>query len=148
MLHPLAKAPILQENDLKLVDGASIFFYLSETYCKELYPLDDFKDCAKVDEMICFGMDGFKKSIAMFIEYLLEAKIRGGAVDSEKVTMHEKEVNKNLETLNMILDRRKYIAGDKLTSADFLIYGNLKLLPIIFIELTKYPKLKSYFATL
>ncbi|XP_049948970.1 glutathione S-transferase 1-like [Schistocerca serialis cubense] len=136
---PQHTVPALEDNGLYLAESRAIAMYLISKYVKDdsLYPKDVNKRVL-VDQRLFFDQDLYNRILSVFLP-----KFFGKPVDPSNVD----KVNDGLETLNRMLDGKQWLAGDKITLADYAVANSLSALefaPESGIDPTKQPNIKQW----
>jgi glutathione S-transferase len=138
-VHPLGKAPVLEDGELKIAESAAIIEYLIETYGQgQFRPASGTDDYWRYVHFLHFA-----ESSAMLPLMLFMYTNRLG--DAGK-PLHERifsEIDNHFSYLNAELEGRDFLAGDSLTGADV---QNIQVLenPYAMGLLEQYANLKRY----
>ncbi|XP_049771992.1 inactive glutathione S-transferase D3-like [Schistocerca cancellata] len=136
---PQHTKPALEDNGLYLAESRSIAMYLISKYAKDdsLYPKDVNKRVL-VDQRLFFDQDLYNRIFNVFRPKFYGEQVDTGSID---------KVNEGLETLNRMLDGKQWLAGDKITLADYAVANSLSALEFVpesGIDPTKQPNIKEW----
>ena len=126
-INPYGKVPVIQEGDFVLNESYAIARYLARQSTDEhFYPVNDPKKAAKIDALIDFDVQTFKKGFEPYTNEVLYAVFFQGkdAPTEERKAELQKAVDDNFKQLDDILKRNggDYVNGEHLTLADFSIF--------------------------
>lgn len=142
-INPQHVIPTLVDNDFVLWESRAILIYLVEKYGKndKFYPRDP-KKRAVVNQRLYFDMGTL---YARFAEYYYPAIFENKNFDEEKF----KKLEEAFEFLEVYLGKTTYVAGDKLTVADFCILATITTMKVAAeIDFSKYPNIERWYAQL
>ena len=126
--------PYLIDGDFKMTESNAILRYICEKYKPELLG-ETIKEKAYVNMVV--GVIG---------DITMNAKIIFNGTDSSKNEMVKTFINNKLNDINNFLGKHKFVAGDKLTYADFLLYESEQSIQEFIVPTTsKYPNLLRHF---
>uniref|UniRef100_A0A182Q4R8 glutathione transferase n=1 Tax=Anopheles farauti TaxID=69004 RepID=A0A182Q4R8_9DIPT len=137
-VNPQHTIPTLVDNGHVLWDSHAILIYLAEKYALDdsLYP-KDVVERSVVNQRLFF--DG-----GIFQGATLQAAIlsfRGKPIPEE----HLAKLKRAVEVLEMYLTDKPFVAGQKLTIADFSIFVSVCSLDMMKYDLTAYPNIVRWF---
>nr|QII57454.1 glutathione-S transferase delta8 [Xenocatantops brachycerus] len=137
--NPQHTVPILEDNGIYISESRAIAMYLVSKYAKDdsLYP-KDLNKRVLVDQRLFFDQDFFHRILNVFMPVF-----QGKQADPSKI----EKVNDSLETLNRMLDSKQWLAGDKITIADYAVaisISALEFIPDSGIDATKQPNVKQW----
>lgn len=127
--------PYLFDGDFKMTESQAIMRYICSKYNPALLG-ETIKDKAMVDMAV--GV--------LYDVITAKSRLMYGGKDCDGHEGFEKKIKEKLDNIEKVLGKYKYIAGDKITFADFLCVEviesiNVLLQPI----LDKYPNIKRHF---
>ncbi|XP_049856663.1 glutathione S-transferase 1-like [Schistocerca gregaria] len=136
---PQHTIPALEDDGLYLAESRAIVMYLISKYAKDdsLYPKDVNKRVL-VDQRLFFDQDLYNR-----ILNVARPKFYGEQKDPSSID----KVNDGLDTLNRMLDGKQWLAGDKITLADYAVANSLSVLEFVpesGIDPTKQPNIKEW----
>nr|QII57453.1 glutathione-S transferase delta6 [Xenocatantops brachycerus] len=110
-INPQRTIPALVDNGLNIAESRAIVTYLVSKYAKDdsLYPKDVQKRVL-VDQRLFFDQDFYNRILNTMTPTFSGAPLSQSDVD---------KVNDGLDTLNRMLEGKQWLAGDKITVADY-----------------------------
>ncbi|KXJ72089.1 hypothetical protein RP20_CCG018983 [Aedes albopictus] len=142
-LNPQHVIPTLVDNDFVLWESRAILIYLCEKYGKndKFYPRDP-KKRAVVNQRLYFDMGTL---YARFADYYYPAIFQNQPFNEELF----KKLEEAFEFLEIYLGQGAYVAGDKLTVADFCVLASVTTMKeAAGIDFSKYPNIERWYAQL
>ncbi len=120
-LNPAAKVPVLIIGDLVLSDSTAIFEYLEEVYPFPALLPEGPAERAEARRLTFWFDDKFHSEVTSKLLYqrITKKLSRVGHPDSTIIKAGVKALKFHFEYLDYILERRRWLAGDKMTIADF-----------------------------
>lgn len=138
-VNPQHTVPTLVDNNFPLWESRPICIYLVEKYAKDdsLYPKDP-KKRAVVNQRLYFDMGTLTKRLYDFFypQLMLNEK-----PDAEKF----KQLEEAVELLDVFLESGNFLAGDKMTIADFAVAVTVSVIELTGYELAKYPNISRWY---
>ncbi|MBC6437721.1 MAG: glutathione S-transferase family protein [Rhodobacteraceae bacterium] len=131
--NPAGKVPVLRINGLTLSDSQAICEYIEETVpTPELMP-QGAKSRAEVRRLCAWFDDKFHHEVTAKLVYERVNKrvTRGGYPDGQAVMAGARQIKFHLDYMTWLLDRRRWLAGDRMTLADFAAAAHLSCLDYI-----------------
>jgi glutathione S-transferase len=129
-LNPAGTVPVLIEQDGSVIsDGNTICEYLEEVEPSvPLLPKDPFER-AEIRRLVAwFDLKFYAEvSFPLISEKLLKRLIGGSAPDSRAVRAGRSNIHMHLNYIAWLTDRRKWLAGNSLSMADFAAAAHLSL---------------------
>ncbi|MGR3541019.1 MAG: FtsZ-binding protein FzlA [Hasllibacter sp.] len=131
--NPAGKVPVLKIDGEVLSESGAICEYLEETRPDPALMPKDPKERAEVRRLVGWFDDGFDREVtAKLVGERLNRKVFGqGYPDSRRVKEGSNRRRYHLEYLSWLLDRRRWLAGDVMTLADFAGAAHLSCLDYI-----------------
>ncbi|XP_049773688.1 glutathione S-transferase D6-like [Schistocerca cancellata] len=119
-INPQRTVPALVDNDLNIAESRAIVTYLVSKYAKDdsLYPRDLQKRVV-VDQRLYFDQDFYNGILKV-----IDPSFSGKPLSQSDVD----KVNNGLEILNRILEGKQWLAGEKITVADYATVVSLATL--------------------
>nr|CAD7458695.1 unnamed protein product [Timema tahoe] len=139
-LNPQHCIPTLDDNGFALWESRAILAYLQSQYGKDesLYPKDP-KKRAVVDQRLYFDMGTLYARIGEYYYPIIFQKAKG---DPEKF----KKLEEAFEFLEKFLTGSAWVAGDKITIADFAVISSVSTAEVVGFHVNTYPNVAKYLA--
>nr|UUB32739.1 glutathione S-transferase GSTe3 [Dendroctonus valens] len=139
--NPLHTVPVLEDGNFTLWDSHAINSYLVNKYATDdaLYP-KDIQKRALVDSMAHFDTGYlFGKGVRI---------IKAVFTQDKSVNLDElkADVRESYDILEVILNKRKFVAGDSMTIADFNIVATLSTTEVCVPMEKEYPSIDAWYA--
>lgn len=131
--NPSGKVPMLKDDGLVLADSAAIFEYLEEVYpAVPLLPVDA-PGRAEARRLAAWFDDKFHHEVTMNLlhERINKKLMKTGYPDSQRIKAGAKNIKYHLDYMGWLLDQRRWLAGDRMTIADFAAAAQLSCLDYI-----------------
>ena len=131
--NPAGKVPVLKIDGLLLTESAAICEYLEETRPEPPLMPSDPKARAEVRRLMHWFDDKFHHEVTKNLVYERVNKkiMRGGYPDGKAVKTGAQQIKYHLDYMAWLLDHRRWLAGDKMTMADFTAAAHLSCLDYI-----------------
>ena len=142
-IHPAGKVPAMVDGDFKLFESNAIIRYFARKKNSDLYP-NDIKQQAIIDQWIDFVSIHIQNGVSRVLWNKVFAPKLGKEVDQNSMKCGYEFLEKYLPVVNQQLGRTKYLAGDKLSLADFVLLAYTDPLETIEVDIKKYPKLAKW----
>ena len=125
--------PVLVENEIILSDSLAIFEYLEETYAEPSLLPDLPLKRAESRRLSNWFDDKFHKEVTqnLLYERVYKKITQSGYPNSEKIKLGIKNLRYHLDYMDWLLEKRKWLAGDEMTIADFSASAHLSSLDYI-----------------
>mmetsp|Transcript_134478 Transcript_134478/g.190132 ORF Transcript_134478/g.190132 Transcript_134478/m.190132 type:complete len:221 (-) Transcript_134478:9-671(-) len=137
-INPNHYVPAIDDNGFTLYEGAAILQYICESKSNFEYYPQDAKVRAKVNQYLHFHHGTVRQFAAIVRAQLFKS------ITPEEA---QKVVEGAAEKLEKFIGDNKFLAGDKVTIADFLAAGEFQDTVAIFgFNLDKYEKVKAWWA--
>lgn len=120
-MNPSGKVPVLKTDKLTLAESGAICEYLDETHPEPaLIPTNPEKR-AEMRRLVSWFDDKFYRDVTMNLlgERLLKKIMGGGYPESKNVKAGAKNIRYHMKYMTYLLDRRRWLAGDRMSMADF-----------------------------
>jgi glutathione S-transferase len=131
--NPAAKVPVLRLDGIMMSESAQICEYIEETRPEpSLLPSDPVARL-EVRRLVNWFDDKFHHEVTSNLLYeRVNKKVTGqGYPDSKNVKAGAKAIKYHLDYMTWLLDNRRWLAGDKMTLADFAAAAHLSSLDYI-----------------
>ncbi len=142
-LHPAGKVPVMDDDGFVLFESGSIIKYLAEKHGSTLYPAD-LAERAQVDKWTDFVSLHVNNGVNRVFFNRVLAPVVGVEVDERSVTDGLSFLDRFLPVVENQLSENPYIAGDKLTLADFNLLSVLDPAEASQIDLSPYPHISAW----
>ncbi len=132
-LNPARKVPVLKTDKLVLPDSAAICEYIEETYpTPPLLPRNP-EERAEVRRLVAWFDDKFYHEVTKNLlgERVMKKVMGAGYPDSKNVKTGARKIKMHLDYMEFLLDRRRWLAGNQMTLADFAAAAQLSCLDYI-----------------
>jgi glutathione S-transferase len=132
-LNPGGQIPILRTDKLALSDSTAICEYLEEKHPEPaLFPQGPERK-AEVRRLNAWFDDKFYRDVTLnLLGERVQKKIMGrGYPDSKNVKKGSSKIKFHIDYMGWLLDRRRWLAGDRMTLADFSAAAQLSCLDYI-----------------
>ncbi|MDG2354996.1 MAG: glutathione S-transferase family protein [Paracoccaceae bacterium] len=125
--------PVLVEKEIILSDSLAIFEYLEETYAEPSLLPDLPLKRAESRRLSNWFDDKFHKEVTqnLLYERVYKKITQSGYPNSEKIKLGIKNLRYHLDYMDWLLEKRKWLAGDEMTIADFAASAHLSSLDYI-----------------
>jgi len=131
--NPAGKVPILRIDGMHLSDSGAICEYLEETIPEPPLMPSDPKGRAEVRRLVNWFDDKFHQEVTSNLVYERVNKkiMRGGYPDGKAVKTGAQQIKYHMDYMAWLLDHRRWLAGDRMTLADFTAAAHLSCLDYI-----------------
>jgi len=131
--NPAGKVPVLRLDGLVMSESAAICEYIEETRPEpSLLPADAVQRL-EVRRLVSWFDDKFHSEVTskLLYERVNKKVMKQGYPDSKNVKAGAKAIKYHLDYMTWLLDHRRWLAGDKMTLADFAAAAHLSSLDYI-----------------
>ncbi len=142
-IHPAGKVPALVDGDFTLFESNAIIKYLARKADSALYP-DDLKKQAIIDQWVDFVSQHIHNGISRVLWNKMMAPKFGFDVDENSMKCGYEFLEKYLPIVDAQLGKTKYLAGDEISIADYILLAHVDPLEAIEIDVNKYPNLARW----
>lgn len=131
--NPAGQVPVLKINGTHISDSQAICEYIEETNPEPALLPTDPRARAEVRRLVGWFDDKFHHEVTANLVYERVNKkvMRGGYPDGKAVKEGAANIKFHLDYMTWILDHRRWLAGDKMTLADFAAAAHLSCLDYI-----------------
>ena len=141
---PTITLPYLETEKGNISQSAAIKNYICTKYCPELLGQNLFEK-AKVDQWVEFA----NCDIARSAQALIYPIFGWNKYEKEKADKENGNIKNYLKILNSLLEKNKYILGEKITLADIALFRHLRFFMMFHfpegMRKSLFPKLTSWF---
>jgi glutathione S-transferase len=132
-INPAGKVPVLRTDTLTLGESNAICEYLDEVHPNPPLMPEDAEARAEVRRLVNWFDDKFYRDVTLnLLGERLQKKVTGGGYpDSKNVKLGSAKIKYHLDYMHYLLDRRRWLAGDRLTLADFSAAAQISCLDYI-----------------
>ncbi|MGG7645426.1 glutathione S-transferase family protein [Rhodovulum sp. YNF3179] len=132
-MNPAGKVPVLRENGLTLGESTAICEYLEETHPEPALLPARPAERAEARRLVCWFDDKFHQEVTKNLLYeRVNKKVMGlGYPESKNVKAGAQKIKFHLDYMAWLLDHRRWLAGDRMTLADFAAAAHLSCLDYI-----------------
>ncbi|MHB8885777.1 MAG: glutathione S-transferase family protein [Methylovirgula sp.] len=149
-LHPDHRVPILEDDGYVLWESNAILQYLAAKRPQsELLPMHDIKPGLDVVRWQFWDGAHWDPACAIFIfEYVVKALIGAGEPDTAEIARGTKLFTRCADLLEHELGKHRFVAGDRLTLADFAIGSSMIIAEQARYPLDAYPAIRRWHSEL
>ena len=148
-MNPSGKVPVLKTDTITLSDSVAICEYLNELHPEPaLFPMD-IERRAETRRLVAWFDDKFYREVTLNLlgERLLKKVMGQGYPESKNVKAGAKSIRYHLNYMTYLLDRRRWLAGDRLSMADFSAAAQISCLDYISdVDWNSYDLVKDWYA--
>ncbi len=149
--NPAAKVPVLKMDGKMMAESSAICEYLEEKYPEPALMPRDPDGRYEVRRLVSWFDDKFHHEVTSKLLYeRVNKKIMGtGYPDSANVKAGAKAVKYHLDYMHWLLDRRRWLAGESMSMADFAAAAHLSALDYISdVDWNRSAVIKDWYATI
>jgi glutathione S-transferase len=131
--NPAGKVPVLRIDDMVLSESSAICEYIEEKYPSASLMPSDPEGRYEVRRLVSWFDDKFHHEVTsnLLYERVNRKLMKSGYPDSKNVKAGAKAIKFHLDYMAWLLDRRRWLAGDAMTLADFAAAAHLSSLDYI-----------------
>lgn len=131
--NPAGKVPILRIDEMTLSESAAICEYIEEKHPSPSLMPNDPEGRFEVRRLVSWFDDKFHHEVTsnLLYERVNRKLTKSGYPDSKNVKAGSKAIKYHLDYMAWLLDRRRWLAGDAMTLADFAAAAHLSSLDYI-----------------
>ncbi|MDF3414896.1 glutathione S-transferase family protein [Sulfitobacter sp. M57] len=131
--NPAGKVPVLRLDGIIMSESAAICEYLEETRPEPSLLPSDPLERLEVRRLVNWFDDKFHVEVTskLLYERVNKKMMKQGYPDSKNVKAGAKAIKYHLDYMTWLLDHRRWLAGDKMTLADFAAAAHLSSLDYI-----------------
>lgn len=150
-MNPAGKVPVLRNNGRVLAESTAIAEYLEEQHPEPPLLPRNAADRAEARRINLYFDDKFHNEVtANLLHERVYKKITGqGYPDSRAVKTGASKIKFHLDYMGWLLERRRWLAGDMLTIADFTAAAHLSCLDYISdVDWNRSAAVREWYATM
>ncbi|CAG8509938.1 3918_t:CDS:2 [Funneliformis caledonium] len=115
--HPFGQVPVLIDGDFQLFESRPMSIYLAKKYqgtktSTILYPTDDLRKAALVDQFISIEYSNYDEAIKKIAVEEIYTKFNGKTPVQENIIAGREALSKVLDVYEKLLEGKDYLAGD------------------------------------
>jgi len=141
--------PVYAENNVVISDSTAIFEYLEETHAEPSLLPNQPEKRAEARRLSHWFNDKFQKEVTenLLYERVYKKIAKRGYPDSRKIKLGIRNFKFHLDYMNWLLDKRKWLAGDEMTIADFSASAHLSSLDYTNdVDWDGFPSVKDWYS--
>jgi glutathione S-transferase len=129
-MNPAAQVPVLRIDNLVLCDSGAIFEYLEERYQEPALLPKGSAARAEARRLAAWFDDKFHREVTanLLYERVNKKLARSGYPESDKIKAGMSNIKYHLDYIGWLIERRRWLAGDEMTIADFAAAAHLSCL--------------------
>jgi glutathione S-transferase len=150
-MNPAGMVPVLKADGLVLADSNAICEYIEEKHPEPALMPDDYAKRAEVRRLVAWFDDKFHREVTVNLLYeRVNKKVRQeGYPDSKNVKAGAKNIKFHLDYLTWLLEQRRWLAGERMSLADFAAAAQLSCLDYIRdVDWDRSALVKDWYATI
>lgn len=148
-LNPNRKAPVLADGKFTLWESNAIVAYLAELHPEAGLLPPDPRGRADVARWQYWEASHWDAACAKIIfERVVKGALGLGEPDSAAIASGEKELERCAGVLDAHLRDRRYLCGDRLTTADFVVGADLTMAEAAALPIDRHTHVKRWYADL
>lgn len=131
--NPSGKVPMLKADGLVLAESSAIFEYIEETHSTPALLPDSAADKAEARRLAAWFDDKFHHEVTVNLLYerINKKLMKAGYPESSRIKAGAKNIKYHLDYMGWLLEQRRWLAGDRLTIADFSAAAQLSCLDYV-----------------
>ncbi|MCI5040303.1 MAG: glutathione S-transferase family protein [Donghicola eburneus] len=131
--NPAGKVPVLRLNGKILSESMAICEYIEEVYPDPALMPYSPEERYEVRRLVSWFDDKFHTEVTqnLLYERVNKKLMKSGYPDSKAVKMGAQKIKYHLDYMAWLLDHRRWLAGDRMTLADFAAAAHLSALDYI-----------------
>lgn len=128
--NPAGDVPVLVGEGIALADSAAIFEYLEETGPEPRLLPSDPVERAEARRLVGWFDGKFNAEVTdkLVSERAMKRIMRQGYPDSTRIKEGARDIKLHLQYIGWLIERRRWLAGEQLTIADFAAAAHLSCL--------------------
>ena len=149
LVSPAGKVPVLRGKGRTFTESQAICEYIDATYPDPPLIPEDTLDQYEARRLVCWFDGQFHEEVtSRLVGERALRKLQGrGLPDATNLAKGRKRLHVHLGAIHSLLDQRRWIAGDRMTIADFAAAAHISCLDFVRdIEWSEQPLLKDWYA--
>lgn len=143
-INPNAKVPALVDGGLNLWESNAIMCYLARKAGSDLWPGDDDRRIDVIRWMSWDALHFSRHGGNLYFEHIIKKKFGLGEPDPATVDEASKYFRQYSAVLDNHLRGRKYLVGDGLTVADFVVAATLPYAEEARLPVAEFPEIQRW----
>lgn len=131
--NPSGKVPMLKADGFVLAESSAIFEYLEETHPTPALLPESSADKAEARRLAAWFDDKFHHEVTVNLLYerINKKLMKAGYPESSRIKAGAKNIKYHLDYMGWLLEQRRWLAGDRMSIADFSAAAQLSCLDYI-----------------
>ena len=131
--NPSGKVPMLKADGFVLAESSAIFEYIEETYPTPALLPESSADKAEARRLAAWFDDKFHHEVTVNLLYerINKKLMKAGYPESSRIKAGAKNIKYHLDYMGWLLEQRRWLAGDRMSIADFSAAAQLSCLDYI-----------------
>jgi glutathione S-transferase len=148
-MNPSGKVPVLKTDTLTLGESGAICEYLDEIHPEPALFPTDIERRAETRRLASWFDDKFYNEVTLNLlgERTMKKIMGNGYPESKCIKAGSKNIRYHMKYMEYLLDRRRWLAGDRMTIADFSAAAQISCLDYISdVDWNSYDLVKEWYA--
>jgi glutathione S-transferase len=148
-MNPSGKIPVLKTGTITLGESSAICEYLDEIHPEPALIPTDIERRAETRRLASWFDDKFYHEVTLNLlgERTMKKVMGNGCPDSKNIKAGSKNIRYHMKYMEYLLDRRRWLAGDRLSIADFSAAAQISCLDYISdVDWNSYDLVKEWYA--
>ena len=148
-MNPSGKIPVLKTGTITLGESSAICEYLDEIHPEPALIPTDIERRAETRRLASWFDDKFYHEVTLNLlgERTMKKVMGNGCPDSKNIKAGSKNIRYHMKYMEYLLDRRRWLAGDRLSIADFAAAAQISCLDYISdVDWNSYDQVKEWYA--
>ncbi len=148
-MNPSGKVPILKTDTITLGESSAICEYLDEIHPEPALIPTDIEKRAETRRLASWFDDKFYHEVTLNLlgERTMKKIMGKGYPESKNIKAGSKSIRYHMKYMEYLLDRRRWLAGDRMTIADFSAAAQISCLDYISdVDWNSYDLVKEWYA--
>ena len=148
-MNPSGKIPVLKTGTITLGESSAICEYLDEIHPEPALIPTDIERRAEARRLASWFDDKFYHEVTLNLlgERTMKKVMGNGCPDSKNIKAGSKNIRYHMKYMEYLLDRRRWLAGDRLSIADFAAAAQISCLDYISdVDWNSYDQVKEWYA--